>query len=211
MPIIDADRPMAFAPAVALLGALRAREVSARELLDLYLARIGSLEPGIGAVVTLDAERAMAAAAAADDARAAGDDRPLLGLPVTVKDSLETAGLRTTAGARELSGYVPGGDAAAVARLRAAGAVVVGKTNLPAWASDVQSSNEVFGTTVNPYDRSRTPGGSSGGSAAALAAGLTGLELGSDIGGSIRTPATWCGVFGHKPTYGIVPTRGHVP
>ena len=202
---------MAFAPAVALLGALRAREVSARELLDLYLARIGSLEPGIGAVVTLDAERAMAAAAAADDARAAGDDRPLLGLPVTVKDSLETAGLRTTAGARELSGYVPGGDAAAVARLRAAGAVVVGKTNLPAWASDVQSSNEVFGTTVNPFDRSRTPGGSSGGSAAALAAGLTGLELGSDIGGSIRTPAAWCGVFGHKPTYGIVPVRGHVP
>ena len=143
---------MAFAPAVALLGALRAREVSARELLDLYLARIGSLEPGIGAVVTLDAERAMAAAAAADDARAAGDDRPLLGLPVTVKDSLETAGLRTTAGARELSGYVPGGDAAAVARLRAAGAVVVGKTNLPAWASDVQSSNEVFGTTFDNLD-----------------------------------------------------------
>src|SRR5439155_10392974 len=95
--------------------------------------------------------------------------------------------------------------------LRAPGAVVVGKTNLPPWAGDVQSSNPVFGTTANPFDRSRTPGGSSGGSAAALAAGLTGLELGSDIGGSIRIPAAWCGVFGHKPTYGIVPVRGHVP
>jgi len=211
MPIIDVDRPMAFAPAVELLRALRAREMSARELLDLYLARIGSLEPGLGAVVTVDAERAMKAAAAADEARAAGDDRPLLGLPFTVKDSLETAGLRTTSGASELSGYVPADDAVAVARLRAAGAVLVGKTNLPPWASDAQSTNKVFGTTDNPFDRTRTPGGSSGGSAAALAAGLTGLELGSDIGGSIRTPAAWCGLFGHKPTYGIVPLGGHIP
>jgi len=211
MPIIDVDRPTAFAPAVELLARLRAGEMSARELLDLYLARIGSLEPDLGAVVTLDAERAMNAAAAADEARAAGDRRPLLGLPVTVKDSLETAGLRTTSGARELSGYVPADDAPAVARLRAAGAVLVGKTNLPAWASDAQSSNQLFGTTDNPFDRTRTPGGSSGGSAAALAAGLTGLELGSDIGGSIRTPAAWCGLFGHKPTYGIVPLRGHIP
>jgi amidase len=211
VPIIDSDRPTAFAPAVALLAMLRAKEVSARELLDLYLARIGSLEPGLGAVVTLDAERAMAAAAAADDARAGGDDRPLLGLPVTIKDALETAGLRTTAGARGLRDHVPATDAAAVARLRAAGAVIMGKTNLPPWARDAQSSNKLFGTTVNPFDRSRTPGGSSGGSAAALAAGLTGLELGSDIGGSIRTPAVWCGLFGHKPTYGIVPGRGHIP
>jgi len=211
MPIVDVDRPIANAPAVALLAMLRAKEISARELLELYLGRIGSLEPGLGAVVTVDAGRAMEAADAADAARAADDDRPLLGLPVTVKDSLETAGLRTTAGAAELSGYVPAADAVAVARLRAAGAVLVGKTNLPAWASDVQSTNEVFGTTANPYDRSRTPGGSSGGSAAALAAGLTGLELGSDIGGSIRTPAAWCGLYGHKPTYGIVPLRGHIP
>ena len=211
MPIVDVDRPLAFAPAVTLLELLRNREMSARELLYLYLARIRSLEPGLGAVVTVDAERAMAAAAAADEARAAGDDRPLLGLPVTLKDSLETAGLRTTAGATELSDHVPAADAAAVARLRAAGAVVVGKTNLPAWAGDVQSHNRVFGTTANPFDRRRTPGGSSGGSAAALAAGLSALELGSDIGGSIRTPAAWCGLFGHKPTYGIVPLRGHLP
>ena len=202
---------MAFAPAVGLLDLLRRKEVSARELLELYLGRIGSLDPGLGAVVTLDTDRARAAAAAADEARAAGDDGALLGLPVTVKDSLETAGLRTTAGAEELRDHVPAADAVAVARLRAAGAVVVGKTNLPPWASDVQSTNSVFGTTNNPFDRTRSPGGSSGGSAAALAAGLTGLELGSDIGGSIRTPAAWCGLFGHKPTYGIVPLRGHIP
>jgi amidase len=211
MPILDVDRPLAFAPAVELLELLRSGQMSARELLDLYLGRIGSREPELGAVVTVDGERAMAAAAAADEARAGGDDRPLLGLPVTVKDSLETAGLRTTAGAAELSGHVPAGDAVAVARLRAAGAVVVGKTNLPAWAGDVQSHNRVFGTTANPWDRTRTAGGSSGGSAAAVAAGLTGLELGSDIGGSIRTPAAWCGVFGHKPTFGIVPVEGHLP
>jgi amidase len=211
VPIIDVDRPLAFAPAVDLLAMLAAREVSARELLDLYLARIADHEPGLRAVVTVDAEGALAAAAAADEARAGGDDRPLLGLPVTVKDCLETAGLRTTAGAKELRDHVPTADADAVARLRGAGAVIVGKTNLPPWASDIQTSNEVFGTTVNPWDRTRSPGGSSGGSAAALAAGLTGLELGSDIGGSIRTPAAWCGLFGHKPTYGIVPTRGHVP
>src|SRR5581483_254922 len=191
MPIIDADRPLAFAPAVDLLAMLAAKEVSARELLDLYLARIADHDPELRAVVTLDAEGASAAAAAADEARAAGDDRPLLGLPMTVKDGLETAGLRTTAGATELRDHVPAADAVAVARLRAAGAVIVGKTNLPAWASDIQSSNEVFGTTVNPWDRDRSPGGSSGGSAAALAA--------------------WCGLFGHKPTYGIVPTRGSLP
>jgi len=211
MPIIDADRPLAFAAAVDLLAMLRAKEVSARELLELYLARIADHEPGLRAVVTLDAEGAEAAAAAADEARAGGDDRPLLGLPMTVKDCLETAGLRTTAGATELRDHVPAADAVAVARLRAAGAVIMGKTNLPPWASDIQSSNKVFGTTVNPWDPTRSPGGSSGGSAAALAAGLTGLELGSDIGGSIRSPAAWCGLFGHKPTYGVVPTRGHVP
>jgi amidase len=211
MPIIDVDRPLAFAPAVDLLAMLRAKEVSARELLDLYLARIADHEPALGAVVTVDAERAMAAAGAADEARAAGDDRPLLGLPMTIKDCLETAGMPTTAGVKELRDHVPGADADAVARLRAAGAVIVGKTNLPPWASDIQSSNEVFGTTVNPWDQSRSPGGSSGGAAAALAAGLTGLELGSDVGGSIRTPAVWCGLFGHRPTYGIVPLRGHLP
>src|SRR3989442_8943387 len=130
---------------------------------------------------------------------------------MTIKDSLETAGMRTTSGASELADHVPAEDAPAVARLVAAGAVVFGKTNLPTYASDAQTYNPIFGTTNNPWDPTRTPGGSSGGSAAAVAAGLTGLELGSDIGGSIRNPAHYCGVYGHKPTYGIVPTRGHIP
>jgi len=202
-----------FASAVALLGALDDGEISARELLEVYLERIGKLNPALNAVVTLDEEGARAAAAAADEARAGGraHGRPLLGLPVTVKDSLETAGLRTTAGARELAGHLPLTDAPAVARLRAAGAVIAGKTNLPSWAADVQTTNPLFGTTANPWDPARSPGGSSGGSAAALAAGLSALELGSDIGGSVRVPAHWCGVAGHKPSWGVIPSRGHIP
>ena len=163
-------------------------------------------------MVTLDAERARAAADAADRALAAGEAKgALLGLPMTVKDTFETAGLRTTCGVPELSQHVPAADAVAVARLRAAGAVVFGKTNTPTWAGDWQTTNPIYGTTNNPWDRTRTPGGSSGGSAAAVAAGFTSLELGSDIGGSIRVPAHCCGVFGHKPSHGLVPQRGHLP
>jgi len=206
---------LAFAPAVTLLGALDAGEVSSRELLDLYLERIGKLNPELNAVVTLDEEGARATATAADEARGRDRDgrggRPLLGLPITIKDSLETAGMRTTSGASELSGHVPAADAPAVARLRAAGAVIMGKTNLPAWTADVQTTNALFGTTVNPWDPARSPGGSSGGSAAALAAGLSALELGSDIGGSVRIPSHWCGVCGHKPSWGVIPLRGHIP
>jgi amidase len=136
---------------------------------------------------------------------------PLHGVPLTVKDALETAGLRTTSGAPELVDHVPARDATVVERLRAAGAVVFGKTNLPAWADDLQTDNPVFGATANPWNAARSPGGSSGCAAAAVAAGLTSAELGSDIGGSIRQPAANCGVFGLKPTWGIVPTRGHIP
>ncbi|MDE1951009.1 MAG: amidase, partial [Burkholderiales bacterium] len=164
------------------------------------------------AVVTLDAERALQRAAAADAARAAGAPLgPLHGLPMTVKDSFETAGLRTTSGAPQLAGHVPAADADAVARLAAAGAIVFGKTNLPTFAMDIQSVNPVFGCANNPWDLARTPGGSSGGAAAALAAGFTALELGSDIGGSIRIPSHFCGVYGHKASHGIVPHRGHIP
>ncbi|HJQ82988.1 MAG TPA: amidase [Candidatus Binatia bacterium] len=198
--------------ATALLAALGTRELRSRDLLERYLDRVARLGPKLNAVVTLDAERAREAADRADRTLASGGAvGPLHGLPITVKDTLETAGLRTTAGAEVFSGHVPATDATAVARLRAAGAVVFGKTNTPTFAADVQTYNPVFGTTNNPWDLARSPGGSSGGSAAATAAGLSGLELGSDIGGSIRTPAHYCGVYGHKPTYGIVPTRGHIP
>ncbi len=201
-----------FASASALAAALRRRELSSRELLDHFLARVEKHDPALNAVVTLDAEPARVRAAEADAALARGESwGPLHGLPMTVKDTFETAGVRTTAGAPMLARHVPASDATAVARLRAAGAVIFGKTNTPLFAGDGQSYNEVFGTTNNPWDASRTPGGSSGGAAAALAAGLTGLELGSDIGGSIRTPCNWSGVFGHKPSHDLVPLRGHIP
>ncbi|HEX6417853.1 MAG TPA: amidase [Acidimicrobiales bacterium] len=201
-----------FLPAAELVRLLRDGEVSSVELLDHFLARIEAHDPALNAVVALDAERARARAADADAARRRGASwGPLHGLPMTVKDAFETAGLVTTAGAIELRDHVPASDADAVARLQGAGAIVFGKTNLPKWAGDLQTFNDVYGRTNNPWAVDRTPGGSSGGAAAALAAGLTGLELGSDIGGSIRNPAHYCGVFGLKPTWGIVPTRGHVP
>ena len=130
---------------------------------------------------------------------------------MTVKDALETAGMRTTCGAKELASHVPSRDADVVARLRAAGAIIFGKTNLPPWAGDLQTDNDLFGRTLNPWNHERSPGGSSGGAAAAVAAGLVAAELGSDLGGSIRQPAANCGVFGLKPSHGIVPLRGHIP
>ena len=193
-------------PATELVRMLAAGEVSSRELLDHFLDRIERHNPALNAVVALDVERARDRAAAADEAQARGDSWGALhGLPMTVKDAFETEGLVTTSGSPPLAGHVPDRDADAVARLRAAGAVIFGKTNLPLLAGDVQTYNEVYGRTNNPWNLDRTVGGSSGGSAAALAAGFTGLELGSDIGGSIRNPAHFCGVFGLKPTWGIVP------
>ena len=203
---------LAFQSASKLALAIRAQRVSSRELLALYLQRVGQFNPTLNAIVTLDAERAFTRADAADAALARGESwGPLHGVPITIKDSFETAGLRTTAGAPELAAHVPANNASAVQRLVAAGAVVFGKTNLPTFAMDLQSHNPVFGRSNNPWDIARTPGGSSGGAAAALAAGLTGLELGSDIGGSIRTPAHFCGIYGHKPSHGIVPMQGHIP
>lgn len=203
---------LAFRTATELVAALRRKEVSSRELLDHYLARVERVNPRLNAVVTLDVERARKRAAAADEALARGELwGPLHGLPMTIKDTFETAGLRTTAGFSPLADHVPTVDAVAVARLIGAGAVVFGKTNVPMLAGDWQTYNAIFGTTNNVWDVTRAPGGSSGGSATVVAAGLAGLELGSDIGGSIRVPSHWSGVYGHKPTHGIVPQRGHIP
>jgi amidase len=203
---------LAFESASKLAAAIRTKRIGSRELLALYLQRVERFNPQLNAVITLDTERAFSRADAADAALARGECwGPLHGVPITIKDSFETAGLRTTAGAPALAAHVPTMNATAVQRLVAAGAVVFGKTNLPTYAMDLQSFNPVFGCTNNPWDTARTPGGSSGGAAAALAAGLTGLELGSDIGGSIRTPAHFCGIYGHKPSYGLVPLQGHIP
>ncbi len=198
--------------AVEATRALRERRVGALELLEFYLERVERLNGSINAVVALDAEGARARAREADAALARGESwGPLHGLPMTIKDSLEVVGMTTTSGAPELEDHRPERNADSVQRLLDAGAVIFGKTNLPLYAGDFQSYNEVYGTTGNPWNTERVPGGSSGGAAAALAAGLTPLELGSDIGGSIRNPAHFCGVYGHKPSYGIVPMRGHIP
>lgn len=191
---------------------LRTKEISSRELLQEHLDRVDRLNPGLNAIVALDADRAREAAQRCDDLTARGESLgPLHGLPCTIKDALDTAGLVTTGGATELTGRVPDEDAAAVARVRAAGAVIFGKTNLPRWSGDYQTAGGLYGTTNNPWDLGRTPGGSSGGAAAAVAAGLSAFEIGTDIGGSIRVPSAFCGIAGHKPSYGVVPQRGYVP
>ena len=204
------DRP-GYRTAGDLAAALAQREVSARELLDLAIARIEALDGKINAVVVRDFDRARAAADAADTALARGERRPLLGVPMTVKEQFNVAGLPTTWGDPKFKDWRPDTDALAVARLKAAGAIIIGKTNVPLGLTDWQSYNEVYGTTNNPWDLSRTPGGSSGGAAAALAAGFVPLELGSDIGGSLRAPAHFCGVFAHKPSLDLVPQRGSGP
>lgn len=203
---------LAYATAIELAEKIQMGDLSSREVLDYLLERVEKLDKPINSVVTIDAERARAEADAADAALARGElSGPLHGVPMTIKDSFQTAGMRTTSGAPELAEFVPQADAWPVARLRQAGAIIFGKTNLPLYAGDLQSYNEIFGTTNNPYETSRTPGGSSGGAAAALACGFTPLELGSDIGGSIRLPAHMSGVVGHKPSYGIVPAHGQIP
>jgi amidase len=207
----SAPSELTYRTAGELVKALADRQVSSRELVDAAITRIEELDPKINAVVVRDFERARVAADAADAALAKGERRPLLGLPMTVKEQFNIAGLPTTWGHPEFKDWKPEADALAVQRLKAAGAVILGKTNVPIALHDWQSYNEVYGTTNNPWDLGRSPGGSSGGAAAALAAGFVSLELGSDIGGSLRAPAHFCGVFSHKPSLDLLPQRGAGP
>jgi amidase len=191
---------------------VRSGTISSRELTGHLLDRIASANPAVNAVVEMRREAALSDADGADRAIASGDTRPLLGVPMTVKDAFNVAGLHTTWGNPAFKEYVADADATVVARLKAAGAVIVGKSNVAMMLSDfAQTSNPLFGATNNPWDVSRTPGGSSGGAAAALAAGMAFLEYGSDLAGSIRIPASFCGVYGIKPSVGLVPLTGFQP
>ena len=204
------DKKIAFESASALAQRIANREIGCVELLEFYFERVDRLNHTLNAIIVERREEALARAEAADSALAKGERwGPLHGVPMTVKESYDVAGTPTTWGAPHLKDNIAAKDALSVARLKDAGVVIFGKTNVPLFLSDFQSYNEVYGTTNNPWDNGRTPGGSSGGSAAALAAGLTGIETGSDIGGSIRNPAHFCGVFGHKPTWNLLPPRGH--
>ena len=206
----DQAAPM-YQTAGDLVEALASRQVSSRELVDAAIARIEALDPKINAVVVRDFDRARTAADAADAALERGERQPLLGLPMTVKEQFNIAGLPTTWGFPKFKDWRPDADALAVQRLKAAGTIILGKTNVPLNLGDWQSYNEIYGTTNNPWDLTRSPGGSSGGGAAALAAGFVPLEFGSDIGGSLRAPAHFCGVFSHKPSLDLVPQRGALP
>ena len=212
--IVDAAPPFARDPRLIYAGAheqahaLASGDISATDLLDQAWARIAALNPTLNAVIYIDEVGARAAAQAADVALKQGVRLPLLGVPVTVKESFDVVGWPTTVGNPLYRDNRAQQDAPAVAALRAAGAILIGKTNVPLGLADLQSVNDIYGLTRNPWDISRTPGGSSGGSAAALAAGFSALELGTDIGGSIRIPAHFTGVFGHKPSQGLISLRG---
>jgi amidase len=200
----------AFFSAKKLAALIRRKKLRSVDLLDLYLERVARLNPKVNAIVVLDEKRAREKARKADRAAAKGDwQGPLHGVPMTVKESFDVEGLPTTWGRTDLKGNIASRNALSVQRLLDAGAVVFGKSNVPVMLADWQTFNPLYGTTNNPWDLTRQPGGSSGGAAAALAAGLTGLELGSDIGASIRNPAHYCGVFGHKPTFELCPIEGH--
>jgi amidase len=198
-----------FRPAKQLAALIRGKKVGCLELLETYIARMEKYNPRLNAIIATDLASARRRARAADRALARKEVwGPLHGVPMTIKESYDVVGMPTTWGAPELKDNHPKRNALAVDRLLGAGAVLFGKTNVPLYLADWQSYNSIYGTTNNPWDVSRVPGGSSGGAAAALAAGLTGFEAGSDIGASIRNPAHYCGVYGHKPTYAIVPLRG---
>jgi amidase len=200
-----------FGTAVELSAALAAKKVSAVELAQDAIGRIERHDSRINAICVRDFERGLAAARAADSALARGEKKPLLGIPMTVKESFNVAGLPTTWGIPAQKNFTPAEDALSISRVKDAGGVILGKTNVPLGLGDWQSYNDIYGTTNNPFDLGRTPGGSSGGSSAALAAGYGPLSLGSDIGGSLRVPAFHCGVYAHKPTFNLLPARGHTP
>jgi amidase len=205
------DRFDAFATATQMLAALGAGHVSAVELLELHRRRIERHNPSLNAIVEPDFERARDDAEAADARRARGESAPLLGLPMTLKESYNVRGLRTTCGMPFWKDFRSEHDAPVTTRVKAAGAAVMAKTNVPQMLADWQSANPIYGRTNNPWDLARTPGGSTGGGSAALAAGLTPLEFGSDIAGSIRVPAAFCGVYGHRPSETAMPRSGQFP
>ena len=201
-----------FIPAHQLAQMIRQRQVSAVETIEAYLAQIATHNSKLNAICTLDEENARARAKQADEALARGENWGALhGVPVTIKDIFETAGLRTTAGYIPLKDYIPQQDATVVARLRAAGAIILGKTNTAELAGDFQSTNSLFSRVNNPWNLECTPGGSSGGSAAAIAAGLSPLDTGNDSGGSTRQPAHFCGIYALKPTDRRISTLGMIP
>ncbi len=205
----SAKTDLAKLGALDTADAVRSGALSALEACDAAIARIEALDRTLNAVVVRDFERARAAARRIDQTKSAGDARRLLGVPMTVKESNDVEGLPSTWGFEGFANVNAERDAVVLQRLKAEGAVILGKTNVPVALGDWQTENPVYGRTLNPFDPARSPGGSSGGAAAALASGMVPLEIGSDIGGSIRVPSHMCGVFGHKPTYGIVPLRGH--
>jgi amidase len=202
----------AFASAADLAAEIRARRIGCLELLEFYVARAERFNPALNAIVAWQIDRARERARAADSALARGETwGPLHGIPMTVKESFDVEGLPSTWGNPRWKDNIATANAALVDRLLGAGAVIYGKTNVPLMLADAQSYNEVYGTTNNPWDPSRAPGGSSGGEAAAVAAGLCALGAGSDLAGSLRNPAHYCGIYAHKPSWGLIPTRGHSP
>lgn len=208
---MEKNNNLHYKSAAELVALLANKKISSLELLEETISRIEILDKQINAIPVRDFERARAEAQAADMAIAEGKRLPLLGLPMTVKESFNIAGLPTTQGNVLYKTWCPNEDALAINRLKKAGAIIIGKTNVSFMLRDWQSYNEVYGTTNNPWDLKLTPGGSSGGSAAALAAGFVSLELGSDFGGSLRVPAHYCGVLAHKPSVNLVPMRGAGP
>ena len=193
------------------VAAIQRSDLGSVELLDAQLARVERLDPQVNAVCTFAVDAARERAVAADEATAKGESwGPLHGVTVTIKDAIATAGIRSTGGSPAMLDHIPHDDAHVVATIKNAGAIVFGKTNVPLWSGDLQTFNEMFGTTNNPWDVTRVPGGSSGGAAAAVACGMSSFEIGTDIGGSVRVPSAFCGVFGHKPSFGVIPTLGYL-
>ena len=201
---------IALLPAKRLAGMIRSGKIGCLELLEHYLDRVERYNPALNAIIVTDIPKARRRARAADRARAKGELwGPLHGVPMTVKEAFDVAGQPTTWGVPDYANHIASANALSVDRWLDAGVVLFGKTNVPIWLADAQSFNAIYGTTNSPWNLGMSPGGSSGGSTAALAAGLTGIEMGSDIASSVRTPAALCGLFGHKPTFGICPTNGH--
>jgi amidase len=206
------ESDLVFASAIKAARAIRRGEISSLKLTKNIFERIEKYNPALNAVITILKDDALNRARAADEAMAKGELwGPLHGVPCSIKDTIEIANVLTTAGSPAFATHIPKRSAVVVERLLRAGAVIIGHTNVPLLAADLQSYNEIFGTTNNPWDHKLTPGGSTGGGAAAIAAGLSYLSIGSDIGGSIRTPSHFCGVFGHKPSLNVVPRQGHIP